>query len=95
MVKVDAQPLALETTHPSALRYLKSKYRRSDMKNKIVSHLKFTVKDGCVDDFLLRAQKLIVIRYSQPCAHSQYSQKTMYLWSLTFMMTLIRLCLTR
>ena len=28
------------------------------MKNKIVSHLKFTVKDGCVDDFLAAVAKI-------------------------------------
>ena len=58
MAGVDAQPLVIQTTHPSALRYLKSKYRRSDMKNNIVSHLKFTVKDGCVDDFLASVAKI-------------------------------------
>ena len=28
------------------------------MKNNIVSHLKFTVKDGCVDDFLASVAKI-------------------------------------
>ena len=28
------------------------------MKNNIVSHLKFTVKDGCVDDFLTAVAKI-------------------------------------
>ncbi|MED7679530.1 hypothetical protein GN286_16560 [Rhodobacteraceae bacterium IMCC15231] len=28
------------------------------MKNNIVSHLKFTVKDGCVDDFLAAVAKI-------------------------------------
>ena len=50
MAGLDVQPLVIRTTHPSALRDLKSKHQRSDIKNNIVSHLKFTVKDGCVDD---------------------------------------------
>ena len=28
------------------------------MKNKIISHLKFTVKDGCIDDFLASVTKI-------------------------------------
>ena len=50
--------LVIQTTHLSALRYLKSKYWRSDVKNNIVSHLTFTVKDGCVNDFLAAVAKI-------------------------------------
>ena len=61
--------LVIQTKHLFAIRYLKSKYRSSDMKNNIVSHLKFTVKDAC-----LHYEVVTVSSYGaiSACAASMY-----------------------
>ena len=57
------------------------------MENNIVSHIKFTVKDGCVDAFVEAMNKIDKDPLLQLCARSPFSQMNMYLSSPIFMMT--------
>ena len=48
----------ISTPHISGPCYSRLNHWRLDVKNNIVSHIKFTIKDGCMDDFVAAQAKI-------------------------------------